>query len=207
MERKNRGDKNKILYIVILSLFIFVYSAYSHPHVFIDNSVIFIFGENGLKSIQLTWVFNEMFSSMVIEDYDKNKDGEFDQDELEILQIDMFSNVKDYCYFCHMTIDGKEFKVNEVVDFFAYIRDGAMVVYTFIVPCEVIAEAKYKTIVLSVYDDTYYIAVTTAKENSVQAEGIVEKNYSYKIVDTPGKSYYYGQIIPEEIIFKFKKSP
>ena len=107
----------------------------------------------------------------------------------------MFSNLDSCNYFCHMTINDEEIKVREVKDFSAYILDKINVVYTFFVPCEVKIEINYKTINLSVYDDTYYIAVKTPINDSVQVENINRDNCSWKVFENLKKPYYYGDLM------------
>ncbi len=204
MKIKTRSIK-RIIYFTILLPSILISPAYSHPHIYIDNSAEFVFGEEGLEGIQLTWVFNEMFSSTFIQDYDSDEDGSFSDKELEVIQDEMFSSLEDYDYFSHVTIDGEEFKVEKINGFSASILDEVNVVYAFFIPCEAAVQDEDTTLVLSVYDETYYIAVEVAEENPVQARNIDIENYSYEVKDNPEKPYYYGQIIPGEIIFKFRK--
>ena len=62
----------------------------SHPHVFIETSMEFIFNESELKGFRLNWIFDEMFSSVVMQDCDKNKDILLDKKEIRIIEKDYF---------------------------------------------------------------------------------------------------------------------
>ena len=59
----------------------------AHPHVFIRNTLTFVFDENGLKGIEQRWVFDEMFSAGIIFDYDTDANGSFDPVETSITQV------------------------------------------------------------------------------------------------------------------------
>ena len=55
-------------------LFIFLSQRlYAHPHIFIENTLYLHFNGKGLAGIELKWIFDEIFSSMIISDCDSNK--------------------------------------------------------------------------------------------------------------------------------------
>ena len=56
---------------------------FGHPHVFIDNSISIVFDEHGLAGFGIEWAFDEMFSAMIIHNYDRNKNGKFEAGEIE----------------------------------------------------------------------------------------------------------------------------
>ena len=63
--------------LAIFLLFSVQTRVFAHPHVFIHNSVTIVFDENGLAGFKVDWVFDEMFSNMIIHDYDQNKNKKF----------------------------------------------------------------------------------------------------------------------------------
>ncbi len=177
----------------------------SHPHVFIETSVEFIFSESELKGFNLKWVFDEMFSSDVMGDCDKNNDGVLDKKEIIVAEENCFSNLKNYNYFCHIVHDGKKYMVKEVKEFNAYFNEDKKIVYEFFVPIKITLDKQYKNLKLAVYDDTYYIATGLSKVNPVQVKGISKKNYNYKCIQNNKDTFYYGQLIPTQIVLRFKK--
>ena len=82
-------------------------SAFPHPHVFIDNTVAIVFDGEGLAGFRLYWLFDEMFSNMLIHDYDKNGDGKFEEGEIKGLKRGAFSNLKKFNYFIRLKVNGK----------------------------------------------------------------------------------------------------
>ena len=93
--------KKSCLYLILCLAGLVITSrfAFSHAHVFIDNSMVFVFDKNGLLGVKLTWQFDEMFGSSVIADFDKNKDHKFSQDEIKKLKAGAFANMKKFCYY------------------------------------------------------------------------------------------------------------
>ncbi len=195
----------KIYVILILILIIIVPFVCSHPHVFMETSAEFIFNENELEGFKLKWVFDEMFSAVIMEDCDKNKDKLIKEKEISIVEKDYFSSLKDHNYFCHIIYDGKKHEITKVEEFNAYIGEDKKMAYEFIVPMNIPLEKQFKNIKLTVYDDTYYIAVGSAEKDAVQINGIEEDKFNYKCIQNSRNIIYYGQTMPTQIILNFKR--
>jgi len=195
--------------IFIIGLLIFIlwcpaFTLWPHPHVFLYSTVKVVFDEKGLAGVQVNWVFDEMFSSMIILDFDKNGNGKFEPSESESVKKGAFENLRQFDYFMHIKIDGKPFKVKYVKDFSAEISQGKMA-YQFFVPCHVRAQEISKEIKISIYDSTFYSSVfwqknpvTFENRHAYEVEHIIKKNRD--------EAYYYGQVYPEEILLKFRQN-
>lgn len=135
----------------------------AHPHVFVDNHATFVFDEDGLIGFRLTWLFDDMFGSTIIQDYDADRDGAFDAAETARLKAEVFDNLRNYDWFVHLRVDGAPVRVTQVYDFAAHIDDGRLR-YAFTVPCDVPAGGEEHTLLLSVRDDTYYADVQSPSD-------------------------------------------
>ena len=189
--------------VVCITLFLLAPSAWPHPHVFLDATARMVFDNKGLAGFRIQWVFDEMFSSMIILDFDKNGTGRFDPPEMARLQKDAFMNLRDLDFFTHIKIDGKAFKISSVNDFTAEIRDGT-VTYRFFVPCHVPASGSFREVKLSLYDQSYYHSVTLGKD-PVTYENNRLYDVTQRIETNKNEAYYYDQIYPEEITLRFRK--
>ena len=89
--------------------------------------------EDGMLVGMHHWEFDEMFGSYVIEEQDADRDGKLDRAEIASIQANAFSNLRDYDYFTHVRIDGKDMPLHEVTDFAARIENGVLV-YEFTMP-------------------------------------------------------------------------
>ena len=70
--------------LTFLTLLLFLSSNIcSHPHVFIEGKASFSFNKEGLANINVEWIFDSMFSTMILTDYDENKDNKFNVDEIK----------------------------------------------------------------------------------------------------------------------------
>jgi len=57
----------------------------SHPHVFIVQRIEVVFDDKGLAGFRIEWKFDEMFSSMIAGDYDKNQNKYLEPDEIAVM--------------------------------------------------------------------------------------------------------------------------
>ncbi|MCK4532230.1 DUF1007 family protein [bacterium] len=195
--------KNFCRAIILCFLFVSDYVA-AHPHVFIDNEITIVFNQEGLAGIKIKWFFDEMFSSMIIHDYDENKNGVFDSVEIEAIKNGAFSNLRKFNYFTRIKIDGKPFIV-ESAENFSVSKEDDCVVYNFFIPCKAEAEICHKEVKISVYDDSYYVDILKLDRDVIQFKGNDLIEYEYELRDDTGNPYYFGQIFPQEMILKFKK--
>ena len=204
--KNKRGKGMKKSIAIVLMFFLSGVQDYSaHPHVFMETGTEFVFNENELEGFNLEWVFDEMFSSVIMEDCDRNKDGEINGKELKVVEKDYFANLEEHNYFCHIMQDGNKREVKKIERFNAYMGKDKRMVYKFFVPMKIPLNEQFKNIKLSVYDDTYYIAVGMSEKNAVHVKGIAADNVSFKCVQNSKDVVYYGQIVPTQIILNFKK--
>lgn len=179
-------------------------TACAHPHVFADANVEIVFDSRGLAGFRVVWVFDEMFSNMIIFDHDRNKNRSFEPREIESVKKGAFSNLRKFGYFAHVRINGKPFDVEYVKDFSASIEKGAMT-YSFFIPCHVRAANSDKKVCFSMYDDSYYTDITLVGENPVRLKNADDFQAAVQIRRDRENAFYYGQVYPEEIVLEFKR--
>lgn len=175
----------------------------SHAHVWIHNALIVHFDEEGVAGFKVEWVFDEMFSNMIVHDFDKNGNGRFEPEEVLEVERGAFSNLKNYEYFMHVKINQKPFKVLFVKDFNAKIVKDR-VVYHFFIPCHIKAVSSYKEIRIGVYDETFYTSVVLL-EDQIFFENDSMYEHDHHIELNKDEPYYMGQVYPEEIVIRFKR--
>lgn len=176
--------------------------SWSHPHVFVYNGVTVTFDKNGLAGFEIRWAFDEMFSSMIILDFDKNRNGRFEPSEIAGVEKGAFSNLREFDYFTHIKIDKKPFKVKYVKDFSAEIENHILI-YRFFVPCHVRATHAWKEVKISVYDREFYTSIFMSEHP------VVFKNHELfevrrRIEKNKSEAYFYDQIYPDEATMRFR---
>ncbi len=175
----------------------------AHPHIFIVQRLKAVFDAEGLAGIAVRWKFDDMFSAMIAEDHDRNKNARLEPDEVKTIEKMAFSYISEYGYFIHITIDNRPFRVKFIKNFKAILEKDRLV-YEFFAPCHVRATQNVKKIKVSTYDPTYYSAIFFGKYNPVSlahAEPFQVKTAIREDLDT---SIYFGMIHPWTLFVEFR---
>jgi ABC-type uncharacterized transport system substrate-binding protein len=180
--------KKHRLIISVLLLIVFASGVWAHPHVFVDNKVVFVFNARGLTGVKIQWTFDELYSSSVIMDYDKNRDHILNSAETRRLAGQALADLKLKHFFTYIRVNGRDFTVESIMKFKVAIKNGRTAEQTVDVTC---------------YDESYYIEVTTnyQKAATVVNEGGFHANLA--VTDDEENFYYFGQVLPQKITLKF----
>lgn len=180
------------------------YLLLAHPHVFIDYVTNFIFDQNDLVGIHTEWYFDEMYSSMLIQEYDTDQDGIFSKEEIAATQQEAFSNLKNYNYFTYITTPDRDYAVDMVKEFTVDVREN-QVVYTFFIPCRIPASTSDQNIEICMYDVTYYVDLWPLNDDPVRMTNAENIMYSYNVYEDVKQSQGYGEIYPYTVCLTFRR--
>lgn len=173
-------------------------SANAHPHVFIDN-IAYVQFENGkITGLRFHWTFDEIFSFLLFEDFDKDKDKSFNKTEVAALHAGAFSALKELRYFTHIRIDGKLLAEPRVSDFKAVAKDGR-VSYSFTVPFDKPVDPRRNTLSFGVYDATFYVSVVHDAIDPVRFTGDGGQACHFKLGDDTENPIYFDMVIPKKV--------
>ncbi|MBL8628393.1 MAG: DUF1007 family protein, partial [Rhodospirillaceae bacterium] len=132
--------------------------AQAHPHVWVVGAATLHFAQDKLARVGMRWQFDGFFSQVLLGDFDTNKDGAFDDAERAAMKEQVFTSLKDYGYFTHLKIGGKEAAFDHVENFTTEIEKGELVYKFDLVPAAPIdlgpAEAQ-----LAMFDPTIYVDI------------------------------------------------
>jgi ABC-type uncharacterized transport system substrate-binding protein len=194
-----------MLFFCLLWSFVVIHNLSAHPHVFIDTRVTVVFDQKGIAGFLIEWKFDEMFSAMIIQDFDEDYDSSFSGAEIENIEQNAFSNLKNYHYFTYISWKGGEYDGKRIEDFYAAISGGTLI-YRFFVPCRISVGDKEKLVKVWVYDESYYCDVGYAENAPVDIEGVDGFRLSYEILKDESIEYYYGQVCPLQLRLLFGRS-
>jgi len=178
--------------------------AHAHPHLFIEQQLEIVFDEQGLSGIRVRWKFDDMFSSMVIQDYDVNRNGRFEPSEVRVIENKAFSLVSEYGYFTFIKIDNVPFPIRSIRHFNAGIENH-QVIYEFFIPCRVEAAPTMKKVSVASYDPTYYTAIMFSDENPVVLRGADGFDVKTSVREDPDTKIYFDMIHPWTLFMEFRK--
>lgn len=185
--------KSIIFILSLLYLLFFnninVMKSYAHPHVFINATIKAVFDENGLKGLQINWIYDPNYSYQIISDCDMDMDDNFTEEEIKDVYKYYFEQLEQYNYFIEIKIGKKNIKIDKVEDFSASIdTEDEVVEYNFFIPLDVKYTNDGQTLEVKFADPTYYTAFT-CPQSQIYIKGYKAKIVNVKI-DYAGKIYF-----------------
>ena len=168
---------------------------------YIEHFNAVVFNEKGLDGFRIKWLFDEMFTATILNDYDKDNNTHFNLDEEKLVYNRVFENLKEAHYFCDIEIEGDQFVVEFVKDFHADVQDNKLV-FTFFVPCPLFASNVRKKVVMCVYDKTCFVDIYMQDKN-LHFENADKYEFNYTIKENYDKSF----LAPKEVALFFAEIP
>lgn len=148
---------------------VLVVVSWGHPHMFIDAMAKFMLDDSGLTGFYVYWDFDQMNSTMILEEFDANKNGTFEQSEIEKIRQDAFEYAAKSNYFISLTWGLKGLDINKTEKFAVSVISEERIRYSFFVPCNLpLQQVEGKDISIFFEDPSMYIAFSL-KKNLVQA--------------------------------------
>jgi len=173
-------------------------AASAHPHVFIEDRVVFMFA--GAKIIALTesWKFDEVFSDQLLQGFDADGDGKFSPEESKAVAKGTLPNMKKFRYFNYIWVDGKDLGSIDPIDFTASAKDKKVIfVFTEKLPKPV--DPRTQKIKVEINDREFYVEVDLAQDKPILFHGNQGVSCEPKIRDDTENAYYGGFVNPQEI--------
>ncbi|MFN3634588.1 MAG: DUF1007 family protein [Rhizobium rhizophilum] len=159
----------------------FASPALSHPHIFAEARVEIVATDDGmLKELRNVWRFDDIFSSSVLMDFDKNSDLKLDHGELSEIANTIRDSLGDYSYFTFITKDGASSDVARPEIFNVDFKDNQLLVFFVAKPKTPMKIGGRMTI--GVYDPTLYTAIDFAKDEDMVVEGKPFAACTHKVV-------------------------
>jgi ABC-type uncharacterized transport system substrate-binding protein len=159
----------------------FATPALSHPHIFAEARVEIVATDDGmLKELRNVWRFDDIFSSSVLMDFDKNSDLKLDHGELSEIADTIRDSLGDYGYFTFITKDGASSEVAKPEIFNVDFKDNQLLVFFVARPKAPVKIGGSMT--FGVYDPTLYTAIDFAKDEDMVVEGKSFEACTHKVV-------------------------
>ena len=153
--------------------------------------------------MKVHWQFDDMYSSMVTQDYDYNHNGKLEDNEVKALHDKLFMAFAPQSYFCFIKIDNKAFPVRYIKYFKAVLTDGILS-YEFFIPCMISASNVNKRITIFTYDPSYYNAIFFSDHLPVTVTSSAPFIVKTSIREDTSIRYYFNQISPWTLNLEFR---
>jgi len=180
--------------------------ASAHPHVFINNRMTVMFEGGILQGIGFTWTFDDMFSNMILLDYDPKHTGKFDAAQVKAVKEGAFDNLENYHYFIAISTGKKQVGHFKIERFTPSVTEEKKLVYSFFVPLKVPVQPTDQTVHLTVYDDSYFVAFDLLHLDDVTVNASPDITCTLSIEKTKVKPLWPGQYMPDQLVVRFKGS-
>lgn len=161
-------------------------AASAHPHVFADARMEIVGDPAGkLASVRNIWRMDELFSTSVVLDYDKNRNGVLDDEELQAVGDTVKESIAEWSFYTFVrTTGGKLVKMQPPADIRALYQDGQILLFFEMKAGEPI-DLKTQSLTVSNFDETFFVAFDFADEKS------------FDLVDMPA-SCRKTMVVPDE---------
>lgn len=143
--------------------------ALAHPHIFAEARLEVVADAGKITEIRNVWRFDDVFSSSVLLDFDKNTNLKLDPDELKEIADTIRTSTGDYDYFTFITDNGNPVKLATPDVFNVDFKDNQLLVF-FIVKPQTTVPLKGK-LSFGIYDPTFYTSIDFAKDGDLATEG------------------------------------
>ena len=123
-----------------------------------------------MKALRHLWRFDDLFSSTVMMEFDKNSDLQLDDKELKDVADTVHASLAEFNYFQLVTVNGKDVPMTPPPHLMADFDNDQLIILFESDRSEPIKLAG--KIDFGVYDPTFYTAIDFTEDSNITVEGL-----------------------------------
>ena len=140
-----------------------------HPHVFAEARLdVAVNPDETVKALRHVWRFDDVFSSTVLMEFDKNSDLKLDDSELEEVSKTVFDSLAEYNYFQLVTANGKDVKMKPPAKLMANYENDQLIILFESEPAKPLKLSG--KIDFGIYDPTFYTAIDFTEDDNMAVD-------------------------------------
>jgi len=174
---------------VLVCALVFTAGAHAHPHMFVDARLCVVMEGDRVAGLEMTWFLDPFFTSSIVSDYDRDRDGVLSGGEVVTIRENAFQNLRNFDYFTYLETGGNTCSPDTVEDFTAYMA-GDTLVYRFYAPFDV--PVRGNAFAVAIYDRSFYCDILYHPEDPVRVRGPGSARASWEIVEDRDTRIQYG---------------
>ena len=174
----------------------FAPSVQAHPHIWIDNKIKLIGTKGKITTIDVKWLFDQVYSGQIRAEYDVNNDNKFDENEIKNIQANGFNVLSERNYFAHIFVDNKMMTSLTLSRFSASITDKG-VVYDFRLDLPKPIIPSNQNVTIGFYDDEYYVDIAYSDKNGFEPAFAPMPSCKFDIIADTKHPIYGGMFNPK----------
>ncbi len=156
-------------------------AAFAHPHIFVEARLEVVADDDGnVAEFRNVWRFDEVFTSSVVMDFDKNTDLKLEPNELAEVGKTVKDSLADYDYYMNLTMNGKNITVQKPDIIHVDYRDGQLLMFFAVKPVEKMPLKGNLT--FGVYDPSLYTSIDFPTDNEMILVGDAFKACKHQVV-------------------------
>jgi ABC-type uncharacterized transport system substrate-binding protein len=145
--------------------------AFAHPHVFADARLdVDVDAGGNITALKHVWRFDDVFSSTVLVEFDKNSDLKLDDSELQDVSKTVYDSLAEYDYFQIVTADGKDVPMERPPKLMANFENNQLIILFQSKPKQPLKLAG--KVDFGVYDPTFYTAIDFVEDEQMAVHGM-----------------------------------
>lgn len=172
--------------------------AAAHPHIWVAGMVSFIFEDGKLAALRQAWAFDDLFSATLIRQFDRDRNGAFDDAEQADIAAKAFAALRDYGYFTRLKQGPRRAVLKDPTNFSATLKDG-LVLYGFTLAVAEPLDPAQGPLTAGIYDESYFVDVMMEETDPVRFEGVPSGACHYELREDPAEAIYSGFVIPQTV--------
>lgn len=143
----------------------------AHPHIFAEARLDVTVGQDRhVELLSHVWRFDDLFSSTVLVEFDKNKDLKLDDEELKDVSDTVYNSLAEFNYFQLVTANGKDVEMLPPAELIADFQDNQLIILFQSKPREPLKLEG--TVQFGVYDPTFYTAIDFTEDDYMEVENL-----------------------------------
>ncbi|MEQ8739910.1 MAG: DUF1007 family protein [Hoeflea sp.] len=156
-------------------------TAFAHPHIFAEARLELETSADGqITELRHVWRFDEVFSSSVMLDFDRNGDFVLDNSELASISEVVTDSLSDFDYYTSLTIDGADGSISLPDPIKVSFQDGQLLMFFAVLPKEPLPLDG--TIAVGVLDPTMYAAIEFVTDDDMVVTGASADRCSRRVI-------------------------
>lgn len=164
-------NDRRIAFFAFAALALAPCPAAAHPHVFAEARLDILASPSGeVTALRNLWRFDDVFSSTVLVEFDKNADLKLDADELASVGNTVRESLAEFDYFQVVSRDGKSVAIRAPDRLIADFQDNQLIIMFEAAPVQALPLSG--DLSFGVYDPTFYTAIDFVEDDYLAIDGM-----------------------------------
>ncbi|MGU3400519.1 DUF1007 family protein [Brucellaceae bacterium D45D] len=177
-------------------------TAHAHPHVFAEARLeVSVAPDGTVEKLAHVWRFDDVFSSTVLMEFDKNGDLKLDDKELIDLGHVINESIAEFKYFQTVEQDGKDVEMARPSDLAALFTDNRLLIVFTSKPAKPLKLAPGHKTSFGIYDPTFYTAIDYVNDSDLVVKGLPKDCKSSVVRPDPDEAIAQNQMSLTEAFF------